>query len=224
MSSLRLDVDAFETRQGPGFDHYPSSGLEVRPRFMSELRTDQLLKGRNFRFRDRNRRTIETYDLNESGRRDDGKSIENVESTEQIAREQWRFNFLHAVRPASPALKGRQKALIALSAEVARHSQFKTGSNMQGKPRQVRVLRRCGYGLRSSDLVCELFRHLRVDSGKLPPFKSQNLVLSGSRSKPHFGSDRRSRFAIASRRTNKSCELIFAPLELRTGNLPSEPT
>src|SRR5437763_2449205 len=104
IASLESKQDPFQPAEWSDFHSNSLSHFEEHPGLPGQSCLDRSLERDNFLLVHGNRCLADSHDLDNPGRREDGKSIEQIESAKQVAWEKRDFKFLHSIGPAPLAM------------------------------------------------------------------------------------------------------------------------
>ena len=144
-------------------DSHPSSDLQEGPGLAQKPGFDGGLDRGNFVFVNRGRVLGGSDNENNPRDRKDRQPIQWVEAAKDIPWEKWPFDFFEPVGPSAAALVKRQKPFVALAAQVGCDDALVTTSDLQRKPRIVRLVEFHGA------LPNCAFAHSLCGLRKLPP-------------------------------------------------------
>ena len=119
MTAFEIQQDPLEPAERTAFDSYPLPDLQERPRLSRQPGLNRRLEGSDFRVVNRHWALTGSDNLNYPRRHQYREPIQRIESTEQVAREQWHFELLDSIGPTASRLVSRQKKFVALAAQQA---------------------------------------------------------------------------------------------------------
>ena len=130
MAAPHFRQNTFQTKQRTRFNPDPIASRQKWPRLMWRARRDDSVQRLDFRFVNGNWAILETHDLHHTRRLQYRKPILRIKAAEQVTREQWRVNFLYAIRPPFSHLVEGQKPLISPPRELLGDSRFVSRPNL----------------------------------------------------------------------------------------------